>query len=329
MKGKVVLFVPSELKGARLDAFLAHKCPDLSRSRCQQLIRRERVRVNEVVVTRPSHVLQGGEKVVVELSEPEPSAAQTEPLSVSILYEDNDLLVVNKPRGMVVHWGAGVQSGTLVDALLTMGKVLSNIAGAERPGIVHRLDKGTSGVMVVAKTNEAHLHLARQFAERRVDKRYLAIIVGEPPFEHRVVEAALSRHPKDPEHFVVAAKTSPNAVEAITEIWVRERLDGFALVEAKPITGRTHQIRVHLQYLGFPVVGDEEYKGRTKAFQLAQKRKEEALLKALTTLSGQALHAWRLCFRHPRTEECLSFEAPLPEDMKALLQLLQSRKGSP
>jgi len=174
------LVVPLEIAGMRIDNFLVRQFPDLSRSRCQQLIRGGLVRVNGVVVAKPSFILKGGEQVTVHLPEPEPTDLLPEPAFVPVLYEDDDFLVVDKPRGMVVHPGAGVRRGTLVNALLAMGISLSDIAGSERRGIVHRLDKGTSGVMVVAKTNFAHLHLSRQFSEHTVDKRYLAVVVGEP-----------------------------------------------------------------------------------------------------------------------------------------------------
>ncbi|MFA0752067.1 MAG: hypothetical protein SLRJCFUN_002470 [Candidatus Fervidibacter sp.] len=310
------------VKGMRLDAFLAHHLPDLSRSRCQHLIRCGAVQVNGVAVTKPSFLLQGDEQVTVRLPEPEPTDLQPEPIPLPILYEDDDLLVVNKPRGMVVHPGAGVKRGTLVHALLALGIPLSDIAGTQRRGLVHRLDKGTSGAMVIAKTNFAHLHLARQFAEHQVDKRYLALVVGVPDFEHRIVAAPLMRHPDDPERFTVATRPSPHAVDAVTEIWVRQRLGDFALLEVRPITGRTHQIRVHLQHLGLPVVGDETYNGRAKALRVARNLKRFDLADRIAQLNGFALHAWRLAFNHPRTNERLQVEAPIPEDMATLLSLL-------
>jgi len=319
----VTFEVPHELSGTRLDSFLVKRFPDLSRSKCQQMVREGLVKVNGAVVTKPGFTLHGGERVDVQIPEPEPAHLQPEHIPITVLYEDDDLLIIDKPRGMVVHPGAGVKSGTLVNALLAMGIPLSDIAGPERLGIVHRLDKGTSGVMVVAKTNFAHLHLARQFAEHKIDKRYLAIVVGEPNFEHKIVAAPLMKHPEDPEKFTVAAGRnlrSSQAVDAVTEVWVRERFKGFALLEVKPITGRTHQIRVHLQHLGLPVVGDETYNGRLKAIKVARELKRSDLLYALHSLNGQALHAWELTFLHPRTEKPITVEAPLPSDMERLLR---------
>ncbi len=321
----VTFEVPHELSGTRLDSFLVKRFPDLSRSKCQQMVREGLVRVNGAVVTKPGFTLHGGERVDVQIPEPEPAHLQPEHIPITVLYEDDDLLIIDKPRGMVVHPGAGVKSGTLVNALLAMGIPLSDIAGPERLGIVHRLDKGTSGVMVVAKTNFAHLHLARQFAEHKIDKRYLAIVVGEPNFEHKIVAAPLMKHPEDPEKFTIAAGRnlrSSQAVDAVTEVWVRERFKGFALLEVKPITGRTHQIRVHLQHLGLPVVGDETYNGRAKAIKVARELKRDDLLQAIQSINGQALHSWRLTILHPRTEKPLTIEAPLPDDMSQLLELL-------
>ncbi|MCX7968091.1 MAG: RluA family pseudouridine synthase [Armatimonadetes bacterium] len=323
---RIVAFeVPLSFSGTRLDSFLAKRFPDLSRSRCQQMVRDGLVKVNGAVVTKPGFILHGNEHIEVKIPAPEPSPLRPERIPITVLYEDDDLLVIDKPRGIVVHPGAGVKGGTIVNALLAMGIPLSDIAGPERLGIVHRLDKGTSGVMVVAKTNFAHLHLARQFADHKVDKRYLAIVVGEPDFEHKVIVAPLVKHPENPEKFTVAANRNSRAsqaVDAVTEIWVRERFKGFALLEAKPITGRTHQIRVHLQHLGLPVVGDETYDGRAKAVKVARQLKRSDLLQTIQSLNGQALHAWKLTFVHPRTEEPKTFEAPLPDDMRQLIAIL-------
>ncbi|MGQ9519419.1 MAG: RluA family pseudouridine synthase [Candidatus Fervidibacter sp.] len=318
--------VPQEFSGMRIDSFLAKEFPDFSRSCFQQLIREGFVKVNGAIVNKHGLILRGGEAVEVEFPEPEPSKLQPEPIPISVLYEDDDLLVINKPRGMVVHPGAGVKGGTLVNALLAMNIPLSDIAGPERLGIVHRLDKGTSGVMAVAKTNFAHLNLSRQFAERIVDKRYLAVVVGEPDFDHKVVVAPLAKHPEDPERFTVATHHTSHPIDAATEIWVRERFKQFALLEIKPITGRTHQIRVHLQYLGLPVVGDEVYNGRSKALRVARELKRNELTVAIQSLEGQALHAWKLTFTHPRTGEKIAIEAPLPDDMEQLLALLKGEK---
>lgn len=329
MARKIDLKVTCEFAMMRIDNYLAGQIPELSRSKCQQILRKGFVMVNQTRVIKPSHILREGDFVEVTLPEPEPTTLQPEPIPLQVLYEDDDLLVVNKPRGMVVHTGAGVRSGTLVNALLAMGVSLSNIAGPERLGIVHRLDKGTSGIMVVAKTNFAHLHLARQFAERKVDKRYLAVVLGEPDFEHKVIVAPLVKHPEDPEKFTVAINSNLRtlqATDAVTEVWVRKRFKNFAFLEVKPITGRTHQIRVHLQHLGLPVVGDKTYGGFEKAIKIARKLKSSNLLQAIQSLNGHALHAWKLAFIHPRTEVPLTFETHLPDDMKNLLQTLYAQK---
>lgn len=311
--------------GLRLDAFLAQRLPDLSRAQCQRLIRAQRVQVNGRIATKPSLLLQGGEKVTVRLPSPSPPLLTPEAIPIAVLYEDDDLLVVSKPRGMVVHPGAGVQTGTLVHALLALGVPLSDIAGADRRGIVHRLDKGTSGVMVVAKTNFAHLHLAHQFACHVVDKRYLAVVVGTPTFEHQIIAAPLQRHPNDPERFTVARRGDARSADAVTEVWVRERYDKFALLEVRPITGRTHQIRVHLQHAGLPIVGDATYGGRAKALQIARDDKREDWVQAIQNLNGFALHAWRIGFTHPRTGERVTVTADVPDDMMCLLTRLRQR----
>lgn len=321
----VTFEVPQAFCGSRIDSFLARRFPDLSRSRCQQIVRDGLVKVNGIVVTKPGFVLRGGEHIEAQIPEPKPSTLQPEHIPLTVLYEDEDLLVIDKPRGTVVHSGAGVKGGTIVNALLAMGIPLSDIAGPERLGIVHRLDKGTSGVMVIAKTNFAHLQLARQFAEHKVDKRYLAIVVGEPEFEHKIVALPLTKHPENSKKFTVVIGRnlrSHQAVDAVTEFWVRERFNRFALVEVKPITGRTHQIRVHFQYLGLPVVGDETYNGFAKSIKIARELKRPELIRAIRSLNGQALHAWKLTFTHPRTEEPITIKASLPKDMKLLLQIL-------
>ncbi|MCS7193147.1 MAG: RluA family pseudouridine synthase [Armatimonadetes bacterium] len=324
MAHKAKFKVNWEIAGMRLDNFLVRQFPELSRSRSQKLVQEGLVKVNEMVAFKPSLILREGDLVEVTLPEPELPTLRPEPIPLQVLYEDDDLLAINKPRGMVVHPGAGVKSGTIVNALLAMSIPLSDISGHERLGIVHRLDKGTSGVMVIAKTNFAHLHLARQFAEHKVDKRYLAIVVGEPEFEHQVTVAPLMKHPESPEKFTVATNQNlrkSQAVDAVTEIWVRERFKGFALIEAKPITGRTHQIRVHLQHLGLPIVGDETYNGRTKAIKFARQIKRSDLIQTIQAIKGQALHAWKLTFVHPKNEKPITIETQLPDDMESLLKL--------
>lgn len=314
----LVLTVPAESSGHRLDVFVASQCPDLSRSRVQKLIKEGRVRVNGETI-KPSHEMRGGETVTVEVEESttSPPTVMGEEIPLEVLHEDDDLLVINKPRGMVVHPAAGNWSGTLVNALLGRGEAFSRAGGEDRPGIVHRLDKDTSGVMVVAKNDRAHHQLAKQFQERKVEKRYLALVCGEVLEENGIVRAPIGRHPMNRQKMVVL----PTGRDAITEYVVKERFDDFALLECHPITGRTHQIRVHLSYIHHPVVGDDVYGGRARALQAAQK--DAQLARLMVALSGQALHAASLAFNHPTGGRRLTFAAALPQDMEDIIERLR------
>ncbi|MDI3281180.1 MAG: RluA family pseudouridine synthase [Bacillota bacterium] len=294
-----------EAAGSRLDVFLAahHLVP--SRSAAQRLIEGGRVLVDGAAVRKPSYRLRPGERVEVRLPPPAPVEVVPEEIPLDILYEDEDLVVVNKPRGMPVHPGAGRSSGTLVNALLAHCRDLSGVGGALRPGIVHRLDKDTTGLLVVAKHDAAHLHLARQIKERRVTRIYLALVHGRLPAAEGKIEAPIGRHPVARKKMAVVARRGRAALTyyRVLEEWAR-----FSLLEVKLGTGRTHQIRVHLAYLGHPVAGDPTY-GRRRA-ELG--------------LEGQALHAAVLGFCHPRTGEYVEFSAPPPEDFQRALALLRS-----
>lgn len=310
--------VPAASVGQRLDVFVASHCPDLSRSQIQRLIKEGRVRVNGEM-TKPSYEVRGGETVTVEAEEPptSPPTVTGEAIPLEVLHEDDDVLVLNKPRGMVVHPAAGNWSGTLVNALLGRGEPFSTAGGEDRPGIVHRLDKDTSGVMVVAKNDRAHSKLAKQFQERKVDKRYLALVCGKVKQSSGIVRAPIGRHPVNRQKMVVL----PTGRDAITEYIVKERFEGFTLVECHPLTGRTHQIRAHLSYIHHPIVGDDVYGGRARALHAAQ---EDALLSRLiAALSGQALHAASLSFNHPTGGRRVTFTAAMPPDMADVIERLR------
>jgi 23S rRNA pseudouridine1911/1915/1917 synthase len=284
----------------RLDQFLAKQLPEFSRSRVQQLIRDGFIRLNNAT-SRPSQIVRGGD--TIELTEPPLEKIETlpEPIPLEILFEDNDLIVINKPAGLVVHPGAGHREHTLVNALLNHCTTLSGIGGKERPGIVHRLDKETSGALVVAKNDAAHRGLSKQFAERTVEKVYLALVAGKLRKPAGVIEEKIARHPV---HRQRMSATASRGRAAKTEYHVVRSSDRASLVECRLHSGRTHQIRVHLHHLGHPVLGDKVYAPRiAKDF------------------SRQMLHAWKLGFRHPRTEEWNSFEAPLPNDFAAAIEL--------
>ncbi len=285
----------------RLDQFLARRLPEYSRSRLQQLIRTGFVRLNEQS-TRPRQIVRAGDKI--DLIEPplEKIDVRPEPIPLEVLFEDGDLIVINKPAGLTVHPGAGHREHTLVNALLSHCATLSGIGGKERPGIVHRLDKETSGCLVVAKNDTAHRELSKQFAARTVEKIYLALVAGKLRKPTGVIEEKIGRHPI---HRQRMSATSPRGRSAKTEYRVIRSSDQASLVECRLHSGRTHQIRVHLHHLGHPVLGDKIYSPRfAKNFP------------------RQMLHAWKLGFHHPRTGEWKHFEAPLPADFATAIQLI-------
>jgi 23S rRNA pseudouridine1911/1915/1917 synthase len=285
----------------RLDQFLARRLPEYSRSRLQQLIRSGFVRLNEQT-TRPRHVVRRGDKI--DLREPpvEKIDVQPEPIPLEIIFEDNDLIVINKPAGLTVHPGAGQREHTLVNALLSHCATLSGIGGKERPGIVHRLDKETSGCLVVAKNDMAHRELSKQFAARIVEKVYLALVTGRLRKATGVIEEKIGRHPVHRQRMRV---TSVRGRSAKTEYRVIRSSNEASLIECRLHTGRTHQIRVHLHHLGHPVLGDKVYAQR-----------------AAKSFPRQMLHAWKLGFHHPRTGEWKNFEAPLPPDFATAMAMV-------
>jgi 23S rRNA pseudouridine1911/1915/1917 synthase len=306
-----VLTIQHSLPSERLDTFLRGKFPAVSRGAIQRLIEEGHIRVNGRII-KPTHAPRAGEQVEVHWPETRPAEAQPEAMPLDILYEDETLLVLNKLPGMVVHPAAGHEEHTLVNALLHhCAGQLSGIGGVARPGIVHRLDKETSGCLVVAKNDETHLALSTQFATRKVEKIYHAILCGELPRDRGEIRAAIARHPSHRKRMAVDDEAGR---EARTGYHVLERLRGATLVEAVLHTGRTHQIRVHFQFLGFPLVGDATYGNR-----------QNERLADLTgyTAPRQMLHAWRLAFIHPRTAKRLSFDAPRPEDFLDALAALR------
>jgi len=283
----------------RLDQFLAKRLPEYSRSRLQQLIRSGFVRLNKQT-TRPRQIVRGGDKI--HLIEPplEKIEMRPEPIPLDVLFEDGDLIIINKPADLTVHPGAGQREHTLVNALLSHCTTLSGIGGKERPGIVHRLDKETSGCLVVAKNDIAHRELSKQFAARTVEKIYLALIAGKLRKPTGVIEENIGRHPVQRKRMSVSSKRGRAAK---TEYRVIRSSDQASLVECRLHSGRTHQIRVHLHHLGHPVLGDKIYAPRfAKNFH------------------RQMLHAWKLGFRHPCTGEWRSFEASLPADFNEAIR---------
>jgi 23S rRNA pseudouridine1911/1915/1917 synthase len=300
----ITLTISSEQARQRLDRILAEALPAFSRARLQTLIRDGFVSLNGKA-PRPRDLVRAGD--IVELQEPEIEKveAQPEQIKLDVIFEDNDLLVLNKPAGIVMHPGAGHQQHTLVNALLAHCQNLSGIGGKERPGIVHRLDKETSGALVIAKNDATHRDLSSQFAARTMTKIYLALVAGILRKSSGVIDKAIARHPIHRQRMSIARRQGRSAkteYRVLSEGRASARPDPISLVECTLHSGRTHQIRVHLHYLGYPVLGDKLYSG-TRAGDFPR----------------QMLHAWKLAFRHPRSGTEMSFEAPVPSDFAAAM----------
>ncbi len=288
----------------RVDVFLS-RCTSLTRSAIKKLADADMVWVN-CLPAKAGAMLKGGEEVEILIPDPVPTSAQAEDIPIEILYEDDDLAVVNKPQGMTVHAGAGNYEGTLVNALLFRLKNLSGIGGELRPGIVHRIDKETSGLLVVAKNDAAHLSLSKQIAEKTARREYFALVEGVVKEDSGTIVTQMGRDPKN--RLRQAVLPAGEGRRAETRFEVVERFKNNTLMRFSLKTGRTHQIRVHAKYMGHPVVGDKLYGYQRQRFHL----------------EGQLLHAFRLTFTHPRTGEVMTFEAPMPETFTHILQILRN-----
>lgn len=288
--------------GMRADVALAQLL-EITRSNMQKLLEEGRA-VRGQKVIKSNYRVKAGEEILVNLPEPHPLDVQPEDIPLDIIYEDDDVVVVNKARGMVVHPAAGNYNGTLVNALLYHCKNLSGINGVIRPGIVHRLDKDTSGIMICAKNDSAHLSLSEQIQSKTAQRTYLAVVRGNVKNDSGIIETQIARDKNDRKKMAVVTE---GGRQAITEYEVAERFGKYTVVKCRLKTGRTHQIRVHMEYLGYPLVGDPKYSPMKTPF----------------AINGQALHSLTLSFTHPRTGERLTFEAPLPEDMKKILTRLR------
>ncbi len=314
---------PPEAAGLRADRFLADAIGSLSRSRVKALIEAGHVTRDGEPLAEPAEAVRPGARYAVRIPRPAPATPAAQSIPLSVLFEDRDLLVIDKPAGLVVHPAPGNPDGTLVNAVLAhAAEDLTGIGGEVRPGIVHRLDKDTSGVMVVAKSERAHTALSAAFAERDLDREYLALAWGLPPTSAGEVDAEIGRHATDRKRMAVVGRGGARAGKHALTHWRIERGFGTAaaLLRCRLATGRTHQIRVHLSHIGHPIVGDPVYLRRTPP---AARGLPGPARDALLDFPRQALHAETLGFLHPVTRERLDFRAPVPPDMVALLALLE------
>lgn len=309
---------PPEAAGQRLDAFLAAQLPELSRAAVQRLIEERQVLIG-ADAPRASLKLRGDELISVTVPPPVPATPQPEQIPLTVVYEDSDLIVIDKPAGMTVHPGAGVESGTLVNALLAHCSDLSGIGGEIRPGIVHRLDKGTSGLLVAAKNDVAHRGLADQFAVHSIKRLYWALIYGTPQADTGKISGIIGRHPTDRLRMSGKAR---HGKEATTNWRVLERYTGASLMQLRLETGRTHQIRVHLTEANMPLLGDPLYPDGGRFNNL----KDQRLKGMITRLGRQALHARVLGFLHPVSGQYLEFSAEPPEDMQNIIDYLRNQE---
>ena len=299
---------PEVRNDPRLDLWLTAQLPDFSRSRWQKLISQGHIQIQGLICTDKKYRLKSGDRVCVSIPPPDPLDLIPESIPLNILYEDEDLVIVNKPAGMVVHPSAGHNTGTLVHALLAHCP-LSSIGGVHRPGIVHRLDKDTTGAMVVAKTDFAHQHLQQQMQAKTVRREYLGVVYGTPKVDSGTIDLPVGRHPVDRQKNTVLP-IDRGGKAAVTHWQIEERLRSFSLLKFQLETGRTHQIRIHTTQMGYPIVGDPVYgSGRSIG----------------VNLPGQALHAWHLQLIHPQTAEVISVTAPIPNYFLTLLQVLRNR----
>jgi 23S rRNA pseudouridine1911/1915/1917 synthase len=297
--------VEAEDSGLRIDKWISEHIEDMSRSQIQQWIKEGKVSVGAALV-KPNYRVADQDLVTILIPAPVEMDIAAEPMELDIVFEDEDVVVVNKPRGLVVHPAPGHYSGTLVNGLLAHCKDLSGINGVMRPGIVHRIDKDTSGLIMVAKNDKAHVSLAEQLKEHSITRKYVALVHGNVIHDQGTIDAPIGRDPRDRQAMTVTAK---NSKPAITHFVVTERFDDYSILECMLETGRTHQIRVHLKYIGHSIVGDPKYSANTSQYPI----------------EGQALHAQVLGFRHPASGEYVELKVDLPHDFRALIEWIKGR----
>ncbi len=323
MPGPFDITVGEEAANTRLDVFLASVLSDVSRARVQKAIAAGHVRLNGNEAA-PRTLLHTNDRITGDIASESTWSIEAEDIPFTVLHHDACLAVINKPRGLAVHPGAGRRSGTLVNALAARFGTLPGGSSPERPGIVHRLDKDTSGLMIVALDAATMTALGQMIASREVERWYLALAWGNPAFNEAVVDAHIGRDPRCPERMAVLPEASTHTKrQAITELTVHERFAEAALIEAKLKTGRTHQIRVHCAYAGHPLMGDTVYGERALVRRGFPRQGQTELAALLERLQGQALHAWSLRFRHPVTGEAMSFECEPPREMQDVVEFLR------
>lgn len=300
----------TEPPGGRLDHILSSSVKDFSRSRLQKLIREGRVVVNGIVITKPAYRLEGSEVIELRIPPPKQTTLDAEEIPLNVLFENKDLLVIDKPAGMVVHPSVGHDSGTLVHAVLAHAPDIHGIGGERRPGVVHRLDKDTSGIIIMAKNDAAYQVLQKQFSERTVKKTYHALVDGTPPTPSGRIEASIGRDPSHRQKMAVVPERKGRP--AISIYSTAETFPEHSLLEVHPITGRTHQIRLHLAFIGCPVVGDRVYGRKTPSIKV----------------NRQFLHAAKILIKLPGEDDSRTFEAPIPEDLEVILASLRKNPVS-
>lgn len=321
-KNDFSILVDQQCSGKRLDVTISSAFADHSRAFSANLIKKGTIRV-QGKIKKPGYRVKTGDLIQGRIPPPEPISFQPEPIQLDILFEDESLIVLNKQPGLVVHPAPGHHSGTLVNGLLYHCPTLEGIGGKLRPGIVHRLDKDTSGAMIVAKNDSAHQHLSQQFKSRKITKYYRALVYGELKNEKGRISLPIGRHPVDRKKM----STHSRKTRIAETLWkVKERFGGITLLELNLKTGRTHQIRVHCAAIKHPIIGDPVYFGRKARRGFTG---DTDISQMISTLSRQMLHAWQIQFVHPVTEENVSFNAPLPDDMQDLIDTLREKNAYP
>jgi 23S rRNA pseudouridine1911/1915/1917 synthase len=312
--------VPPQQRPERIDRYLTEAIADISRAKVQLLLQRKLITKNGSADIRPSDKVKANDFIIVEIPRPRPLKVEGEPISLDIIYEDDDIIAINKPAGMVVHPAVGNRTGTLVNALANYCTTLSTINGIYRPGIVHRLDKETSGLIIAAKNDIAHNAMARKFEYRKIRKFYMTLVWGTLKQNEGQIVKNIGRNPKDRKSFAALEKQGKHAE---THYWVEAAFPILSLLKVQILTGRTHQIRVHLADAGHPVLGDSQYGGRTKKLKSLPPVQKKLATAILEIMPRQALHSFQMEFDHPVSREPITLQAPLPQDMQNVIQLLK------